>query len=103
MLGESDAITSGQEDRAGEIEMPDACVAGEVDSIGGWVITHKGAGTVRGPEPGSQRGEEALPNAAEDLREDQVPGGPVSSRRVFNWPEEGAGRLGGKSDIKRRV
>jgi len=103
VLGESDPITSGREDGAGVIDTPDACVAREVDGIRGWVIAHKGAGTVRGPDPGSQRGEEALPNATEDLRKDRVPGGPVSSRRVFNWPEEGAGRLGGKPGIKGRV
>ena len=70
MLGEANPVASGREDWARVVGMPDAGIAQEVNDIRGWVISHEGTGAVWGAEPSSQGHEEALPRAAEDLKED---------------------------------
>ena len=85
------------------VNSPDAGMAREVDDVGSWVILHERTGAVQGAEPVPQWCEKALSKTAEDLGEDRVPGSPVSSRGVFNWPEEGAGRLWGELGIQGRV
>jgi len=67
MLGEANLVTSGREDWARVINLPDASIAREVNGIGGWVISHEGTGAVWGVEPASQGHEEVLTRAAEDL------------------------------------
>ena len=103
MLGEANPVASGREDWAGVVNSPDAGMAREVNGVRSWVILHEGTGAVWGAEPISQRSEEALPRATEDLKEDRVPGSPVSRQRVFHWPEERAGRLWGEPSIEGRV
>ena len=78
MLGETNPVANGREDWARVINSPDAGMAREVNNLSGWVIAHEGTGAVWGVEPSSQRREEVLPRAAEDLKEDRMPGGPVS-------------------------
>ena len=70
MLGEADPVASGREDWARVIDLPDDSIAREVNDIRGWVVSHEGTGAVWGAEPSSQGREEALPRAAEDLKED---------------------------------
>ncbi len=81
MLGKANIVASGREDGARVVNSPDTGMAREVNDIRSWVITisHERTGVVWGVEPTSQRHEKVLPRAAEDLKEDRIPGSPVSS------------------------
>jgi len=103
VLGEANPVASSREDGARVVNSPDAGMAQEVNDVGSWVILHERTGAVWGAEPIPQWCEKALSRTAEDLGEDRVPGSPASSQGVFNWPEEGAGRLWGKPGIEGRV
>jgi len=55
VLGEANPVTSGREDGARVVNLPDAGMAREVNDIRSQVIAHERTGAVWGVEPISQR------------------------------------------------
>jgi len=75
---------------------PNTCLAGDVKDVQGGVIGHKGTCVMRRPGPATQRGQEEVSRAAEDLGEDSLPEGPIGGQWPFQGPQEGTRRLWGK-------
>jgi len=59
------------------VRAPDTSMARDVQNVQGGVIRHEGTHAMGRLDPATQGGQEEVSRAAEDLREDRLPEGPI--------------------------